>query len=422
MQVMWILAVRNLLRHKARTAMTLFAVAAGVAALILSGGFVADMLDQLAESIIHSQSGYVQVAKAGFHEQGTRSPEQYLIKQPEALQQEIARLPAVKAVMGRVSFSGLISNYQSDWSIIGEGLEADKEAQLGSHLEILEGRQLTDQDQFGILLGAGVAHALKLHPGDEITLLINTAEGALNSLEFEVIGVFQSFSKDYDDRAVRIPLSAAQDLLGSQGVNTLVLDLHRRKDTAAVVSELRRFLDSSSAAETKQEGQGVQDGAGFAVLDWENLNDFYKNAAAMYAQQFGVLQIIVLVLVLLSVGNNVNMSVSERLGEFGTLRALGDRSRVIFQLVLVENTVLGLAGALLGLLLGGLLALLISAIGIPMPPPPNANLGYVAHILLIPATLLMAFGVGLAATFFAALLPALRVSRTDIVTALRENI
>jgi putative ABC transport system permease protein len=41
-----------------------------------------------------------------------------------------------------------------------------------------------------------------------------TAEGALNSLEFEVVGTFQSLSADFDSRAVRITLAAAHELLG----------------------------------------------------------------------------------------------------------------------------------------------------------------------------------------------------------------
>jgi len=63
----------------------------------------------------------------------------------------------------------------------------------------------------------------------------------------------------------------------------------------------------------------------------------------------------------------------------------------------------------------------ISAIGIPMPPPPNANIGYTAQIRVIPEVLVMAFAVGLRATIAAALLPASRVARTPLADALRQN-
>jgi putative ABC transport system permease protein len=57
-----------------------------------------------------------------------------------------------------------------------------------------------------------------------------------------------------------------------------------------------------------------------------------------------------------------------------------------------------------------------------MPPPPNANLGYTAHIQLMPSALVMAFLVGVIATVLAVLWPAARVSRIPIIDALRSNI
>jgi putative ABC transport system permease protein len=57
-----------------------------------------------------------------------------------------------------------------------------------------------------------------------------------------------------------------------------------------------------------------------------------------------------------------------------------------------------------------------------MPPPPNSNVGYTALIRLVPGTIATAFLVGLVATLGAALLPALRVSKTPAVEALRHNI
>jgi putative ABC transport system permease protein len=124
----------------------------------------------------------------------------------------------------------------------------------------------------------------------------------------------------------------------------------------------------------------------------------------------------------LSVTNSVNMSIFERVGEFGIMRSLGNRSGQVFRLVLSEAVVLGLLGSGVGVILGVLLALSISAVGIPMPPPPNANLGYTARIQITPYTLFISFAIGFAATVLAALLPARRVSRIPVVEALRANI
>ncbi len=157
----------------------------------------------------------------------------------------------------------------------------------------------------------------------------------------EVIGIFQSFSRDFDARAVRIPLAAAQELLATTGANQLVVTLHRTQDTDAALATIQAQLA----------------GSGLEAYSWKQLSDFYEKTLQLYDRQFGVLQVIILVMVLLSVANTVNMSAFERLGEFGTLQALGNRQRDIFRLILLENTFLGLIGGTLGAIIGIGLAL-----------------------------------------------------------------
>ena len=134
-----------------------------------------------------------------------------------------------------------------------------------------------------------------------------------------------------------------------------------------------------------------------------------------------MLQVIILFMVLLSVANSVNMSVFERMSEFGTLLALGNRRRDIFRLIVLENLILGVIGAALGVAVGLSIAVIVSAVGIPMPPPPNANVGYTAYIRIMPADVLTAALIGLAATVLAALLPARRSSAASVVDALRQG-
>lgn len=385
--------------------MTVGAIVFGVVGLIVTGGFVQDILFQLSEATIHSQSGHLQVYRKGFYESGSRSPEKYLIDEPRIIQNGIEALPATAETMARISFTGLLSNGRSDISIVGEGIEADKEARLGSYLKISAGRQLTDRDQYGVLLGDGVATSMKLKPGDPVTLLVSTTAGATNTMDFEVVGVFQTFSKEFDARAVRIPLAASQELFASSGANSIVISLHRTDETEATAVTLSRQLDAQR----------------YEIRSWRELNDFYQKAVDLYDRQFGVLRLIVLLMVLLTVANTVNMSVFERIGEFGTLLALGNRSRDIFRLVILENALIGLIGALTGATAGIVVATALTALGIEMPPLPNANTGYVVSIRVLPAAVASAFAIGLGATVLAAILPALRVSRNQIAESLRQN-
>lgn len=403
---MFKLAFRNIFRNRLRTGLTLAAIVSGVAAIIISGGFVEDVFVQLRESTIHSRLGHAQIYRAGYLEYGQQEPTRYLIEQPQPLVDKVRAIPHVQDVMTRVNFSGLANNGRADLPIIGEGVEADKEARLGTAMSFIAGHTLQDDNPFGVIVGEGVAAALQLELGSPLNLTVSTPDGALNTLEFTVVGIFRSFSKDYDDRAVRIPQAAAQELLFTPAVHSVVVALTDTAHTEAAVRELKKQLEP----------------LGYDVKSWQELADFYNKTVALYKRQFGALQFIILVMLVLSVASTINMVVYERTGEFGTLLAVGLKRRQIFGLVLLENSLLGLVGGALGVLVGLLLAAGISAIGLPMPPPPGSNTAYTASIRIVPWVLGLAALTGAIAASVAAILPGRRASRLVVVDALRHNI
>ncbi len=400
------LAWRNVGRNRVRSSVTIGAIATGVAALIIVGGFVQDIFVQLGEALIHSQSGHLQVARAGYREAGTRHPERYVIEEIEPLRRRIAAVPGVRDVMARVQVAGLLNNGRRDLAVVAEGIEPAREARLGSFVRVVAGRALGADDAFGATLGKGLAEALKLSPGDRATLVTAAAGGATNALDVEIVGVFETFSRDYDARAARLALGAAHEALAHAGANTLTILLDRTEDTARVAAALRAMLAPE----------------GYEVDTWQTLNDFYDKTVELYERQFGVLGLIVLVMVVLGVSNSVNATLLERIGEFGTLRALGDPARRVAALALLEAALMGLAGAALGVTLGIAAALALSAIGIPMPPPPNADLAYTASIRIVPGIVGFAAAVGVVATLLAALAPTLRAVRLPIAAALARNV
>jgi len=400
------LAFRNLFRQRLRTAITLVAVAFGVTMLILSGGFVEDMFNQLRESTIHSRLGHIQIYKAGYPERGRSDPFHYLIQNPEPLEAQLAAVHHVLRVMTRLQFSAVLNNGRTDLPVEGAGVEADKERELGSAVTWVAGGPLSDKDVDGIVLGEGVAKALRLKPGDQATLMLTTPDGALNSQYFNVVGIFRTVGKDYDDHAVQIGLAAAQDLLAVPAVHSIVLLLDDTRATAAVAASIKSLLPAQQ----------------FEVKTWPELADFYDKTVQLYQRYFGVMRFIILVMVLLGVLNSIVLSIYERTGEFGTLLALGNRGTELFRLILLENGLLGLFGCAAGAVLGVVLAKFISAIGIPMPPPPNMSSGYTALIRVVPSVVFTSMATGYCATLAAALVVARRVVRLPIVDALRHNI
>ena len=399
------LATRNSLRHRGRTGLTLLAIASGVAALILAGGFIKDTIVELGESLIRSQSGHIQITRPPHLDPGGSIDPAPPIDDPAALQAQLAVVMDGGEVMFRTNFEGLLGNGRVDWAVLVEGVEPGPEARLGTYIEMVAGRQLADGDEYQAVLGAGVATALAVGVGDWVSLTASTVGGAVNLLEFQVVGVFRSFSKEYDARVVRVPLTAAKQLVDSDAVQVAVLRLEDTAATAPVVAALEARL-----------------GRGWRVRDWRALNPFYTQTVTLYRQQFGFLVIVILIALLLSVGNAIHMNVHERAAEFGTLRACGCRGRIVRRLILAESLIVGVAGAALGVLFGNGLALAVSAIGIPMPPPPNSDIAYVALIRPSATVTLLAATTGCLAPLLAAFRPAHRAARAGIADALRQAV
>ena len=388
-----------------RTLLTVGAIALGVSGLVIIGGFVDDLMAQLAEATVHSQLGHLQIYRRGYYEFGAQQPTRYLITSPAEVDATVRGMTGVVDILHRLNFQGLLSNGRSDWAVLGEGGEPAKESRLGTFITLSEGRHLTDRDRYGMLVGRGVATALRLRIGDTANLLVNAEGGAMNSLEFEVVGILRTFSKDYDDRAIRVPLAAAQELMDTSAVNAVVVSLDQTDRTPAAAAQLMAVFPADR----------------YEVKRWNELSDFHDKAVVLFERQFRVMNVIVLIMILLSALNAINLTNFERSAEFGTMLALGSTSRRLFRLLLLENLLLGLAGAGIGAVTGVTAALVLSAWGIPMPPPPNADVGFTAHIRVLPSVVAGAFAVGVVAVSLAGLMPAWRASRLDIAGALRQQ-
>ena len=406
------LAVRNVLRHRRRSALAAGAVAFGVIAVILANAFVAWIMWAMRETTIHSQFGHIQVSRKGYLDSGVAEPFRFLIDEQSPLREELKKLSYVRVLAPRISFSGLLSHGDSTVSFVGEGVDPEREAAMQSYnpvpraaINIVKGKDLAADDPLGFVLGEGLAASLGVTVGDKIVLLANTATGGINAVEGHVNGLFSSISKAFDDSALRLNRSAAHTLLRVSGDHRLVILLDRTDRTASATADLEHRFG----------------GRDLEFTPWYELADFYNKTAELFARQTAFVQLIIGLIIVLSIANTMMMSVFERTGEIGTSMALGARrARILLQFVL-EGLILGVAGGAAGVVAGTLLAQMISAIGVPMPPPPGQSWGYRGEMLVTGKGLVDAFLLALATAFLASVYPAWKASRLRIVDALRFN-
>lgn len=414
------IALRNVFRHKTRSLITVSAIAFGCTAVIFVGGFFEDILYKMRESYIKAHTGHLQIYKQGFFEKGSGKPFDYLIDHPEQLIPLISSIDGVSAVTQRLQFAGLISTGETTLSCFGQGVEPEREPaiRLTGHPEtrkdlaslsgavIEDGEPLDRRDPYGIIVGKGLAAGMDVAVGTNLVLLTHTVGGSINALDVTMKGSFFTSSKAFDDYAVRLPLSTAQQLLQTTAVQSLVVMLKKTEDTSRAKHAIERVVaDQHLDLELKT---------------WDELSDFYVKTKAFLERLFMILKLVVAIIVILSIYNTMNMAVLERTSEIGTIMALGTKRSGVLRLFLYEGAALGILGGGLGLLVGSSLTLLVKHIGIPMPPPPGATLSWLSEPIVVPSVLAFAFFLSVVTALISSCCPAYKASRLEIAEALRR--
>ncbi len=405
-----LIAVRNLARNRRRALTALTTVAVGVIALVLADGFIQWVFWGMREGTIQSQLGHIQIMRPGYLNAGAANPYAYILPENSPQRSAIESMPGVKLVAPKLAVTGLISHGETTVAFVAEGVDPkkQKEAELSQAVRIVEGHNLTDAAAKEVVLGRGLARNLDVRPGDTVALLATASGGGINAAEMKVAGVFISPNQAYDDSALYLPIGLAQSLLRVNGAHVWLVLLN---DTDRTDDFLAQFRTRFPASADKLE-----------FVPWYQQADFYNKTVALFTQQMNVLRLIIGFIIVLSISNMLVMNVLERTGEIGTLLAIGFKRKKILQLFAIEGLLLGLIGASLGLIIGYGLAELISAIGIPMPPPPGMEEGYTGRIRITPNVMVTAFLIAFITTALAGLYPAWKASRLPIINALRHNI
>ncbi|MBN8281785.1 MAG: ABC transporter permease [Zoogloea sp.] len=400
-------AARNVLRQRRRALFALLTIVGGVVALMLASGFIEWIFLQMRESTIQSQLGHVQVVRPRYFDGGAADPYANLLPADAAngALQSLASAPGVQVVTPRLAFTGLVSFGDATLSFSGEGVDPGKEIRLSNGIQIVSGEPLSPSDPVGLVIGEGLAANLGVKVGDRVVLLVTTKSGGVNGVECHVRGIFSTYSKAFDDSSLRVPLETVRKLVKVAGATNWVVVLDRTEDTDLFMA---------------QYGEQLR-GKGFEAVPWYQLADFYNKTVILFSRQVGVVKFLIGMIIILSISNTLSMAVIERMNEIGTVMALGKRRKAVLRMFIIEGAILGFLGGALGVVVGYILAHIISAIGIPMPPPPGMAKGYIGEIMITWSLVLDALLLAVGTTLIASVVPAWRASNVIIVDALRHQ-
>ncbi|WP_153116962.1 ABC transporter permease [Rhodocyclus tenuis] len=399
------IATRNLRRNTKRSFVAVMTVAGGVIAYVLAGGFIAWVFQDMREATIHSQLGHIQIVRPAYFEKGISDPYSFLLPGKSEAQNLIEKTPGVRSLTPRLAFSGLISLGDTSVPFIGEGIDPVAEKPISSRITMTSGRELQGAKEAAVILGEGLARNVGANTGDTVVILATAANGSPNAVEVKVAGTFATITKDFDDNALRMPIDVARKLMRVDGATSWVALLDRTELTGQSIATIRSGLPEKD----------------FQIVPWSELADFYNKTVVLFSRQVDVVKVIIGLIIILTISNTQTMSVLERTTEIGTSLAIGLRRKGIMRLFLLEGVLIGAAGGAIGVALAYGLGEAISAIGIPMPPPPGMARGYTGQILVSGSLALDGMILALVTTLLASVVPAWKASRMNIVDALRCN-
>jgi len=378
-------AARTLCRRRARTSLTLAAIALGVGALTFIGGIMVGVNDAMIANSVSLHTGHALITSDDAAALAARWTARTLW--PAAIR---AVLPRQMAPAMLTSESG-----SAPVQLIGV-LPGREEAGSAIPTRITEGRYLpADGAAPEIVLGKGTAAALRVSPGSRVGLrLADGGEAAAR-----VAGIFRTGVDRFDEGVAYTGMRALEALRPAR-VRGEVAVFFRRSPTAA---EAAAVLDPLLAAGEK-------------ATHWEDLLPELEQLTQLNVVSMAIVIILVVVIMAAGVSNTVLVSVLDRYRDFGILKALGTTPGEILRLILMETALLVLVAGAFGLALGGLTAAAFARSGIDLASLTSQNPHFVLTSVVHPrltwamavAPALASLGAGVVASLWPALIAARR--------------
>lgn len=467
------LALRNVLRNRRRTLITLGAIGVAAAAIVVLAGYVSATIQGLQTMTVRS-TGHLHVMVEGWLDFGRAAPSQYALRDADdvqrLLEEDEALRPMLRVLSPMLQVQGVAGYFETgnsstfvaagwppgprqrmlDWDGLGTGhppMAANLDparpdagtigvglAQLLGMCDALKisdcaARPTNTADADAPAIGQDLAElgqqARTLARSEQqrpsadevaIELMAASSGGAPNIVRMPIRQAQRLGQRELDMMYVGMPLPLAQRLVfGPDGkdVSALVLQLHRTEQLPAAQARVHTLL---------QQRYQTQGGQKLQVRNFMDVQPAYGQIVAMFNTLLGFVALLMLVVTLFSVANTVNMAVSERVHEIGTLRAMGLTRGDILRLFLAEGGLLGLLGGSLGVLSAMALSVWgINRAGLSWTPPGNTT-SVPIQIDIAGNLALCAAIVGLMALIacLSSWWPARRASHQQIVEALRH--
>jgi putative ABC transport system permease protein len=381
------IAARNIGRNKLRTTLTVTVVA------------IATLFFILLRTVVWSWTSASEFSKKD--RIATRHKVSFVMQLPKRYVEEIKQIPGVTAVCYANWFGAKDPKNEKDFFAT---IATDPTALLQVYSEIKTPeaqKQAFFADRQGALVGDALAKKKGWKVGDKVTLAGTIYPG---DWTFNVSGIYTTTTTNVDRSTLWFHWDYMNESLPE-----------RRKDMVGWI--VTNIADSSASGRISKEVDAKFENRDLQTITMSEaaLNQSFLGMFAAVLKAIDIVSIVITMIMALIVGNTIAMGVRERTNEYGVLRAIGFLPRHIVRFILAEGVVIGLLGGAIGVVLGY--------------PVVNNGLGRVIEenmgnmfpqFRVQPQIAAFAFALALLLGLVAAILPARKASKLQVVEALRR--
>lgn len=328
------LAWRNIWRHKRRTVIIVLAMSLTLALMMFYDGLMGGFTDAIYGNAVKVLGGNIQVHAEGYRAQANSTP-LLPLADAGAVVSAAESDPLVLAATQRITTGGLVTSREGAFAVGITGIEPEKEIKvniIGQY--VTEGRNLTSDDTDSLLIGKGLADAMNVKVGDRITMVGRSQHKEMRQRTMTIVGIYDLGMAEIEKQTVYISLNEAKSLYEMSAPTEVAIFLQHLGQEEEVIASLK---------------------SSFSGYEIESFQANYPDLANAINSKGGVMNIFsVIIIAIAGVGilNLLLMAVYERTREIGVLGAMGLKPRQISLLFILEGTMIGLVGVIVGIALG----------------------------------------------------------------------
>ena len=311
---------------------TIASVAFAVVTAILLRSLQKGVFLHLIDNIVSYHTGYIQIHRKGYQAEPILKNS---FEGNNSLLQQWKSIEGIRAIVPRFESFLLASSNEHTKGCLLTGIDIAAEKSITEiDQKIIAGRYFNNSEK-GVLISEGLAQKLGITIKDTLILLGQGYEGSLAAGKFPVIGLLHFPTPSMNTSMLYLPLEHAQELFNAPGrLTALTIQLNRPENLQFVADVLE-----------KQTGQTYE------VVTWKemlpDIEDHFRTDTIFFYIEISILYIVIA----FGLFGTLLMMTHERKYENGMLLAIGMKKWQIGTVLFGETIMLGMTGAVAGMLL-----------------------------------------------------------------------